>query len=96
MEIEAISVLRNFNVTFYLMQVLAVSFRISQHVGEQNNENCRIAQPEPWHIVPGNCQTSEFIFKRIIHFLLVSSFVIEVFLFFHLICVTIFKLKSEA
>lgn len=37
--------LRSLNVTFDLMQVLAVGLTISQHVGQQSNENCRIAEP---------------------------------------------------
>lgn len=55
--------LKSLNVTFDLMQVLAVGLTISQHVGEQSNETCRIAQPGPWHIVPGNYQTSGLTFK---------------------------------
>lgn len=38
MEIERFSVLRYLTVTTDLMQVLAVSLRVSQHVGEQNND----------------------------------------------------------
>lgn len=46
---EGCSVLRYLNVTFGLMQELAVSLRISHHVSEQNSESRRTESRSPAH-----------------------------------------------
>lgn len=54
---------RSLNVTSDLMQVVAFGLRMSQHVGEQNNENCQIAEPGSWNISLENCHCFRLIFK---------------------------------
>ena len=70
--------LRSLNGTFDLMQVLPAGTGISQHVGELSNENCRIAEPEPWHVA----KLLGLFLSAIMHFILDDSILIEAFCFF--------------
>ena len=67
--------LRSLNGTFDLMQLLPVGIRISQHVEELSNENCRIAEPEPWHVA----KLLGLFLSAIMHFILANSILIETF-----------------
>ena len=67
--------LRSLNGTFDLMQLLPVGIRISQHVEELSNENCRIAEPEPWHVA----KLLGLFLSVIMHFILANSILIETF-----------------
>ena len=70
--------LRSLNGTFDLMQVLPAGIGISQHVGELSNENCRTAEPEPWH----GAKLLGLFLSAIMHFILDNSILIEAFCFF--------------